>query len=91
MKQKTDYIHLNPCKSGLVKLPEDYVHSSAKYYFTGVQGIYPVMTFSLRRMSPLNNKPTQKSTPSRCPEKKQGVPRRVSRQLTRRFPQKDRM
>jgi REP element-mobilizing transposase RayT len=45
MKQKTDYMHLNPCKAGLVKLPEDYLHSSAKYYYTGEQGIYPVMTY----------------------------------------------
>ena len=37
------------------------------------------LPFSLRRMSPLNNNPTQKSTPSPSPEKKQGVPRRVSR------------
>jgi len=45
MKQKADYMHLNPCKAGLVKLPEDYAHSSAKYYYTGEQGIYPVMTY----------------------------------------------
>jgi REP element-mobilizing transposase RayT len=45
MKQKMDYIHMNPCKAGLVKLPEDYVHSSAKYYYTGEQGIYPVITY----------------------------------------------
>jgi len=45
LKQKMDYIHLNPCKKGLAGLPEDYVHSSAKYYCTGVQGIYPVITY----------------------------------------------
>lgn len=45
MKQKADYIHLNPCKAGMVNLPEDYVHSSAKYYYTGEQGIYPVITY----------------------------------------------
>ena len=45
MKQKADYIHLNHCRAGLVKLPEEYVHSSAKYYYTGEQGIYPVMTY----------------------------------------------
>lgn len=44
-KQKVDYIHLNPCKSGLVKLPEAYLHSSAKYYYTGEQGVYPVITY----------------------------------------------
>ena len=44
-KKKVDYIHINPCKSGLVQLPEDYLHSSAKYYYTGEQGIYPVITY----------------------------------------------
>ena len=45
MKQKTDYMHLNPCKAGIANLPEDYMYSSAKYYYTGVQGIYPVITY----------------------------------------------
>jgi REP element-mobilizing transposase RayT len=45
MKQKTDYIHLNPYKAGLVKLPEEYTHSSARYYFTGKQGAYPVINY----------------------------------------------
>jgi len=42
--QKLDYIHYNPCmgKWNLAPSPEDYVHSSAKFYFTGNQGIYPV-------------------------------------------------
>ena len=45
IQQKLDYIHLNPCKARLVELPEQYEHSSAKYYFTGEQGIYPVTNF----------------------------------------------
>jgi REP element-mobilizing transposase RayT len=45
MEQKVNYIHYNPCKEGLAKLPEDYAHSSAKYYFTGKQGVYPVITY----------------------------------------------
>lgn len=47
MKQKIDYIHANPCKDVRlgIKLPEDYLHSSAKYYYTGIQGIYPVITY----------------------------------------------
>ena len=44
-KQKINYIHLNPCKKGFVTLPEEYLHSSATYYFTGKQGIYPVITY----------------------------------------------
>jgi hypothetical protein len=34
--QKLDYIHYNPVKAGLCKLPEDYYYSSAKFYFDGV-------------------------------------------------------
>ncbi len=46
-KQKIDYIHLNPCKSEKlrVRLPEEYLHSSARYYYTGVQGVYSVITY----------------------------------------------
>jgi len=41
-----NYIHFNPCKGNkLVDLPEQYEHSSAKYYIEGVQGIYPVTSF----------------------------------------------
>lgn len=29
LKQKADYIHMNPCKQGLVTLPEAYIHGSA--------------------------------------------------------------
>ncbi len=45
--QKLHYIHLNPCKSDprLAILPEDYIHSSAKYYYTSMQGIYPVTSY----------------------------------------------
>jgi len=45
IEQKAANIHMNPCKAGMVKLPEEYVHSSAKYYYTGEQGIYPVITY----------------------------------------------
>lgn len=45
IKQKAHYIHSNPCKAGIVNLPERYLHSSAKYYYTGEQGIYPVITY----------------------------------------------
>ena len=34
--QKLDYIHWNPVKAGLCKLPEDYYYSSAKFYEFGV-------------------------------------------------------
>jgi len=42
--QKLDYIHNNPCvgKWQLADNPKEYLHSSAKYYLTGEQGVYPV-------------------------------------------------
>jgi hypothetical protein len=45
IQQKLDYIHLNHCKAKLVELPEQYEHSSAKYYYTGEQGIYSITNF----------------------------------------------
>ena len=44
VQQKIDYIHINPCKGkwNLSALPEQYKHSSAKYYLTGIQGFYKV-------------------------------------------------
>ena len=43
--EKLRYIHNNPVKAGLVTFPEEYIHSSAKFYFTNEQGIYPVTHF----------------------------------------------
>lgn len=34
--QKLDYIHWNPVKAGLCKLPEAYYYSSAKFYEHGI-------------------------------------------------------
>ena len=44
LKTKLDYMHRNPCRGkwDLVNNPIDYIHSSAKYYYTGEQGYYPV-------------------------------------------------
>ena len=40
--------HINPCKGkwNLCKLPEQYQHSSAKFYLTGEQGFYKVDNFA---------------------------------------------
>lgn len=35
-RQKLDYIHENPVKAGLCKLPEEYNYSSALFYETGI-------------------------------------------------------
>ena len=42
--QKLNYIHANPCQGvwNLVQDPVDYTHSSAKFYETGVDGVYQV-------------------------------------------------
>jgi len=44
LEQKLNYIHNNPCKGkwNLANNIVEYVHSSAKYYLTGEQGIYEV-------------------------------------------------
>ena len=43
--QKLRYMHNNPVKAGLVKNASDYIHSSAKFYETGEQGIYEVKNY----------------------------------------------
>jgi REP element-mobilizing transposase RayT len=45
--QKLDYMHMNPCmgKWLLAGSPVDYLHSSAKFYLTGEQGLYLVTSF----------------------------------------------
>ena len=47
IEQKLNYMHQNPCagKYNLAATPEDYLHSSAKYYSTGEQGFYPVTNY----------------------------------------------
>lgn len=47
VKQKLDYVHANPL-SGKWSLAADYIsypHSSARFYETGEQGIYPVTSY----------------------------------------------
>ena len=48
IEQKLNYIHNNPCagKWNLAIRQEDYIHSSAKFYFTGVQGYYEVTAWA---------------------------------------------
>ena len=47
IKQTLNYIHKNPCKGkwNLASSPEDYKHSSAYFYATGEQGVYPVINY----------------------------------------------
>jgi REP element-mobilizing transposase RayT len=47
VEQKLAYIHNNPCsgKWNLVESPWDYAHSSAKFYFTGKQGVYEILNY----------------------------------------------
>ena len=48
IEQKLDYMHGNPCQEHwkLVENPEEYTHSSARYYITGQQGYYPVTDYA---------------------------------------------
>jgi REP element-mobilizing transposase RayT len=48
IEQKLNYMHANPCQGNwsLVESPELYAHSSAKYYLTGIPGIYEVMRYT---------------------------------------------
>lgn len=48
IEQKVNYIHENPCRGKweLAKQPWEYVHSSARFYYTGEQGIYPVTSYT---------------------------------------------
>ena len=47
--QKLNYFHMNPCKGkwNLCASPVDYLHSSAKFYATGEQGVYEVIGYGL--------------------------------------------
>jgi hypothetical protein len=59
IQQKLDYIHYNPCKGNkLVERPEQYIHSSAKFYIEGEQGIYSVTSFMQLRDIDLTNSRT---------------------------------
>lgn len=45
INQKLNYIHDNPCRGkwSLAASPVDYIHSSARFYLTGEQGVYEVL------------------------------------------------
>lgn len=47
MKQKLDYMHDNPCRGkwNLVADVTEHKHSSAKFYLSGEQGVYPIMNY----------------------------------------------
>jgi putative transposase len=44
--QKLGYLHLNPCRAGLVKEPEDYLYSNASNYISG-EGLLDVTILEL--------------------------------------------
>lgn len=48
IEQTLEYIHANPCRSqwNLASEPSEYAHSSAKFYLTGEQGMYAVVSYS---------------------------------------------
>jgi putative transposase len=42
LTQKVDYIHNNPVRNGLVELPEHYLFSSARDYYTDSEGLVEI-------------------------------------------------
>jgi REP element-mobilizing transposase RayT len=48
VKQKLDYLHSNPCRGkwNLAANYWEYPHSSAGYYVTGIQGLYPIFDWA---------------------------------------------
>ncbi|MBK6732039.1 MAG: hypothetical protein IPG60_14140 [Bacteroidetes bacterium] len=42
LHQKLNYMHQNPVRKCMVNFAEEYKYSSAEFYLTGKQGIYPV-------------------------------------------------
>jgi REP element-mobilizing transposase RayT len=64
--QKLNYIHNNPCQERwqLTKSPAEYIHSSAKFYQTGKQGIYPVTHYDELRKIDLNSTNGESRLPS---------------------------
>lgn len=47
VEQKLEYIHANPCRGqwNLASEPAGYNHSSARFYLTGEQGVYEVVSY----------------------------------------------
>ena len=43
IKQELDYIHINPVRAGIVEYAEDYLYSSAKYYYKDEKPIIPLI------------------------------------------------
>jgi hypothetical protein len=48
IQQKLHYMHYNPCKClpMLAATPEEYIHSSAKFYILQQHGTYPVTSYT---------------------------------------------
>jgi len=48
LEQKIDYIHYNPVKAGLCMLPEDYLFSSARFYYQKSEN--PIITHYMEHL-----------------------------------------
>ncbi len=57
IEQKLYCIHNNPCRGkwNLAASPVDYLHSSARFYTTGEQGIYEVTNYGFLKDIDLSN------------------------------------
>lgn len=45
MQVNLKYMHCNPVKAGFTDLPENYLHASAQFYFSGQHSAYPVIHY----------------------------------------------
>jgi len=45
LETKLNYIHQNPVRKGLVSTSRDYEYSSAKFYYSGKEGLIPVLHY----------------------------------------------
>jgi REP element-mobilizing transposase RayT len=46
IREKIDYLHNNPVRAGMVEKPEDYLHSSARWY-AGLDCVLPISDIGL--------------------------------------------
>jgi putative transposase len=64
VREKLDYVHLNPVKRGLVTLPDDWVWSSSRHYTTGEDcGVEIESQWTARRRELLGIHPTVRQLP----------------------------
>jgi len=72
IEQKLNYIYENPCKGewNLVQNVWEYKHSSAKFYFTGAQGLYQVTSYMELKDVDLNKSAMKSKSSAEVPRRR---------------------